>query len=183
MEEKSSTRVTLIPVGKKGRDFFKRQDLEMAGEFLDISRSIGLPLAREIAAKALERLGTGQAQATYVIYSRFISALNQKPEVFRLFPIPPAPPEEMPAVEYLYEPSREAVIRKFIPLYTDIVMNQALWESTASEQGSRMTAMDTATKNAGELIEQLNLYYNKARQAAITKELIEVVSGADALEG
>jgi F-type H+-transporting ATPase subunit gamma len=183
MEEKASTSVTLISVGKKGRDYFHRRDVEMAAEFLDISRSIGLPLAREIAAKALERLRAGQAQATYVIYSRFISALNQKPEVFRLFPVPPAPPEEIPPVEYLYEPNRDALIRKLIPLYTDIVMNQVLWESTASEHGSRMTAMDTATKNAGELIEQLNLFYNKARQAAITKELIEVVSGADALEG
>jgi len=183
IEERPSDRVTLIPVGKKGRDFFQRQGLEMAAEFVDFSRSIGLSLSREIAARALDRLESGEAQATYVIFSHFKSALTQEPQLFRLFPIPPAPPEDIPPVEYLYEPSRGEMIRRLIPLYTDIVMNQALWESNASEHGARMTAMDTATKNAGELIEKLNLYYNRARQAAITKELIEVVSGADALEG
>ncbi len=183
IEERSSSKVTLIAVGKKGRDFFHRLDTPMAAEHVDVSRSLGLPLAREVAAGALERLEQGEADATYVIYSHFISVINQEPVVIKLFPIPPAEEEDMPPVQYLSEPSREELIERFIPMYTDIVLHHALWESAASEQGARMSAMDSATRNAGELIDKLTLYYNRARQAAITKELIEVVSGADALEG
>ncbi len=183
MGQHKDAAVTLLPVGKKGRDHFLHRNVAMGQEFIDISRSIGLPLARKVAKAALDRLAGGQADATYIIYSRFLSVLNQQPVVFKLLPIPPAGPDEAPAVEYLYEPSREALIERLVPLYTDIMLYQSLVETTASEFGARMRAMDTATKNATELIGKLTLFYNRARQATITKELIEVVSGADALEG
>ncbi len=182
MEERPQ-KVTLIAVGKKGRDFFHRLDTPLGGEFVDFSRSVGLPMAHRVAARALERIQNGEADATYLLYSTFHSIMHQQPVVVQLFPIPPAPPEEAPLVEYLYEPSRTNLIQRLVPLYTDIMAYQAILETTASEHGARMSAMDAATKNAGELTDKLTLYYNRARQAAITKELIEVVSGADALEG
>jgi F-type H+-transporting ATPase subunit gamma len=175
--------VTLIPIGKKGRDHFSRLGHTFGGEFVDISRRVGFPLAKEIAALALSRIESGEAHSTFIIHSQFISVLNQVPTVTQLFPIPPEPPADPLAPEFIYEPAREQLIAKLVPLYSDILVYQALLESTASEYGSRMSAMDTATKNAKDLIGRLTLYYNRARQAAITKELIEVVSGADALEG
>jgi F-type H+-transporting ATPase subunit gamma len=183
IEERHPAQVNLIAVGKKGRDFFHRRGVPQAADFIDISRAIGLPLARKIAATALDRLESGASDATYVIYSRFISVLNQQPTVTKVFPIAPGEGFEAPSVEYLYEPSRTALIEKMVPLYTDITLLQGLLETTASEHGSRMSAMETASKNAGEIIGRLTLFYNRARQASITKELIEVVSGADALEG
>lgn len=182
IENHPSSTVNLIAVGKKGRDFFHHLKVSLAGEYIDISRSIGLPLARQMAANALDRFKSGQADSTYIIYSRFFSVVNQKPTLIKLFPIPPADVDETPSVQYLYEPSRADLIDCMVPLYTDINLYQSLLETAASEHGARMSAMDTATKNAGELIGKLTLYYNRARQAAITKELIEVVSGADALE-
>ncbi len=174
---------TLIPIGKKGRDHFARLGHAFGGEFVDVSRRIGFPLAKEIGSLALSRIESGAAHATFIIHSQFISVLNQVPTVTQLFPIPPQPPADPLAPEFIYEPTRRRLIEKLVPLYSDIVIYQALLESTASEYGSRMTAMDTATKNAKDLIGRLTLHYNRARQAAITKELIEVVSGADALEG
>jgi F-type H+-transporting ATPase subunit gamma len=183
VEERPGVAVTVIAVGKKGRDFCHRRGLPLAGEFIDISRSIGLSLAREVAALALRRLQSGEADATYVVYSRFVSVITQKPEERRLFPVASDDPGQEPAADYLYEPGRDDLVRRLVPLYADIALFQAMAETSASEYGARMSAMDTATKNAGELIARLTLYYNRARQAAITKELIEVVSGADALEG
>ncbi len=183
MEERPAASVTLIPVGKKGRDFFHHGGYEFGGEFTDISRAIGLPLAKRVAAAAVERIQAGASDATYVIYSQFKSALTQRPVEFKLFPVPVAPSEEAAQNEYLYEPSKTEIIGRIVPLYTNIMIYQSLLETTASEHGARMSAMDTATKNAQELIGRLTLYYNRARQATITKELIEVVSGADALEG
>jgi F-type H+-transporting ATPase subunit gamma len=183
IEDHPEAEVTVIPVGKKGRDYCLRRGLPLGGEFTDISRRIGLPLAREVAARALERIEAGEADATYVVYSRFVSILTQKPLELRLFPVEADEQQEAPSAEHLYEPGRAELIDRLIPLYTDIALFQALAETSASEYGARMSAMDTATKNAGELIARLTLFYNRARQAAITKELIEVVSGADALEG
>lgn len=182
MDDHADAKINILAIGKKGRDFFHRLDIPMAVEYHDISRSIGLPLAKEVAAAALERIRSGQADATYLIYSQFYTVLNQKPAVVRLFPIITADPADLPPVQYLYEPSREDLINRLVPLYTDMMIFQSLLETAASEHGARMSAMDTATKNAGELIGKLTLYYNRARQAAITKELIEVVSGSDALE-
>ena len=174
---------TLIPVGKKGRDFFHRLGREFPAEWVDFSRSVGLSLAREIAAAALSRIEAGETDATCIIYSRFVSVLTQVPTVIQLFPIPAEPSADTEGPAYLYEPTRTAMIERLVPLYTDMVVYQSLLETLASEYGARMSAMDTATKNAKDLIGRLTLFYNRARQAAITKELIEVVSGADALEG
>jgi F-type H+-transporting ATPase subunit gamma len=181
--EEHQGRVTLIPVGKKARDFAHRTGVPLGGEFTDITRSVGLPQAQRIAALLLRRIRSGEADTTTLINSRFVSVLTQIPTVNVLFPIRPAESDRVPEIEYLYEPSREALVEALVPLYTDTMVYQALVETVASEHGARMNAMETATKNAGELIARLTLYYNRARQAAITKELIEVVSGADALEG
>ncbi len=122
--------------------------------------------------------------AVYLVYNEFKSAITQKVVVEPLLPIAPAPePEDATSVDFIYEPSKRALLDRLLPMYVEIEVFRALLESVASEHGARMTAMDSATKNASEMIDRLTLQYNRARQAAITKELMEIIGGAEALKG
>jgi F-type H+-transporting ATPase subunit gamma len=120
----------------------------------------------------------------YLLYSEFRSAIQQRVILEKILPVTPSSPPEIgrAAVEYLYEPSESEILDKLLPMYVEVQVYRALLESLASEYGARMTAMENATNNAAEMIEKLTLVYNKARQGAITKELIEIVSGAEALK-
>lgn len=125
-----------------------------------------------------------ELDAVYLVYNEFKSAITQKVTVEPLLPIAPAPmAEDETTVDFIYEPSKRALLDRLLPMYVEIELYRALLESVASEHGARMTAMDSATKNASEMIDRLTLQYNRARQAAITKELMEIIGGAEALKG
>jgi len=138
--------------------------------------------AAEIGKEIVDSYIKESFDETYLIYSEFKSALSQQPVLQRLLPIePPAEVEE--TTEYIYEPSQEAILADILPKYIEMQIFKALLETSASEHGARMAAMDSATKNAKEMIEGLTLRYNRLRQAAITKELMEIIGGAEALKG
>ncbi|MBI5875530.1 MAG: F0F1 ATP synthase subunit gamma, partial [Deltaproteobacteria bacterium] len=138
--------------------------------------------AAEIAKEIVDSYIKETFDETYLIYSEFKSALSQKPVIQKLLPIEPLKEAEAGA-EHIYEPSQEAILADILPKYIEVQIFRALLESAASEHGARMAAMDSATKNAKEMIDGLTLKYNRLRQAAITKELMEIIGGAEALKG
>src|SRR5262249_33482139 len=139
-------------------------------------------MAAELAAELTRRFIGEETDSVYLVYSRFRSAISQAPTVVQLLPVAP-PTSEAPPVEYIFEPPRPESLARLLPRYIEALVTQALLEAIASEHGARMTAMDNATGNASEMIDRLTLSMNRARQATITKELMEIVSGAEALKG
>lgn len=170
-------------VGRKGRDFFRRRGMPTRFELVGIFNDVRFAHAQEIARDAIEAFISGEVDAVDLVYNEFKSAIQQRPVVERVLPIPRIPEEEVPAgrIDYLYEPEPEKIFDTLLPNYVAFDVFHALLESVAAEHGARMTAMDSASKNAAEVIEGLTLHMNKVRQAAITREIIEVVSGAQAL--
>jgi F-type H+-transporting ATPase subunit gamma len=177
--------VALALIGRKGRDFFVRRKMDVRYEAVNVFQQIKLSHAHDLAAFAIEQFTEGKVSSVYLLYNEFKSVMNQRVVVERLLPIPRLTPEnggvEGPLVDYLYEPSADEILRTIVPRHVEIQMYRALLESAASEHAARMTAMDAATRNAQEMVDKLSLYMNKVRQAAITREIIEVVSGAQAL--
>ncbi|GAF25606.1 F0F1-type ATP synthase, gamma subunit [Moorella thermoacetica Y72] len=171
----------LVAVGRKGRDFFRRRPVEIVKSFTDIGDNPDLIQARELARQLMTMYLEGTLDEVNLIYTRFYSAIRQVPMVERLLPIA-TPREKKDTGDYIYEPSPEAVLRVLLPRYCEIKVYRALLEAKASEHGARMTAMDNATKNAAEMIDKFTLSFNRARQAAITNEILEIVAGADALK-
>jgi len=172
-------------VGKRGRDFFRRRHPRCRRDWIDVFRDVNFPLAQEIAGDLMDRFTGGDVDAVYVLYNRFKSAMSQVPTIAKLLPIE-APESEDGAndeagEDYIYEPAAAALLDTLLPKSVEMQVYQAMLESCAAEHAARMTAMDSATRNAGELIEKLTLHMNRVRQAAITTEIIEVVSGAAAL--
>ena len=178
--------VTLLPVGKKALDFWKRRRWPLAPKtYPGIFSRVELAHAREIAQYLATELIENRIDAAYMVYNEFKSVLSQIVRVERFLPILSAEAAKEPSaapIEYIYEPDPETILARLLPRYLEFVIFRALLESAAAEYGARMTAMDSASKNAGEIIDSLTLTYNRARQARITKELIEIVSGAAALE-
>lgn len=179
-------------VGRKAAEHFKRAGIALAGERTNHPRLASIGLARGLAQQILAAYRADEVSAAGVVYSRFQSALAQRPAYERLLPIPPpevkegaGPAAEEPAAqeltEYLFEPSREQLVPLVLRIYLESAVFHALLEAEASEQGARMTAMDNATRNAGDMIKRLTLVYNRSRQANITRELIEIISGAEAV--
>jgi len=177
--------IHLVVAGKKARDFLKRRPWPIIEEYLDTFRGVGRPLAEKITAGVTERFIGGDSDEVYVVFNEFISVIQQRVVFQQLLPLqPPAEDEEIELPpDYIFEPDLDTLARQLFPELVVSQIYRSLLESSASEHGARMAAMDAATRNAGELIDKLTLTYNRARQAAITKELIEVVSGADALAG
>jgi F-type H+-transporting ATPase subunit gamma len=178
--------VTLRLVGRKGNEYFKRRDATI-GSYLPSGQQGGpLVLSREIANFVVTDFLEEKVDRVYLIYSEFKSAMSQKPVVSQLLPLKPRPLAEgevQRAGDFIYEPSKEELLEHLLPLYIQNGLYRAALESVASELGARMSAMDSATRNAGEMIDRLTLQYNRARQAAITKELLEIIGGAEALKG
>ncbi|KUK12095.1 MAG: ATP synthase gamma chain [Moorella sp. 60_41] len=172
----------LITIGRKGRDYFRRRPVEILEEYTNLGDAPDPALARRIARRLMQLFLDGAVDEVYLIYSRFYSALRQLPRVDKLLPITPPPGEKKEAQEYIYEPGQKEVLGALLPRYCEIQVYRALLEAKASEHGARMTAMDHATENAAEMIEKLTLSFNRARQAAITGEILEVVAGAEALQ-
>jgi len=179
--------VALGLVGRKGRDFFARRGFEVRFEHVNIFQRLSYNDAQAIARAAIEDFTSHAVDQVYVVYNEFKSVLQQRVVIERILPIPrleeePAETEEAIAqVDYLYEPGPDAIFTDLLPRHVEIQIWRALLESNAAFFAAQMMAMDTATKNYAEMIDQLTLYMNKLRQAAITREIIEVVSGAQAL--
>jgi F-type H+-transporting ATPase subunit gamma len=168
-------------VGRKGRDHFARRH-ELSRQWTDVFRIVEFATAKAIADDIMERFVRDEVDAFFLVYNEFKSAIQCRPVVQQLLPIERAELEGGGAPEdYIYEPSAQALFDAILPHYVETQVFHAMLESVAAEQAARMTAMDSATKNAGELIENLTLTMNRVRQASITTEIIEVVSGAEAL--
>lgn len=188
--------VQLALIGRKGRDYFRIRKAPVHRVFEGVWDGLSVETAERIARKILKPFIRGEVDALYLVYNEFKSAMTQKVVVEPLFPVPaialvdgePDPHDEHKLLadglqnEFLFEPNREVLLDRLVPMYVQITILRALYESMASELGARMTAMDAATKNASEMISKLTLQYNRARQAAITTEILEIIGGAEALQ-
>lgn len=182
--ERRGQPVLLALVGRKGRDFFRRRGFEPVYERVNLFTRLGFGDAQAIARAVMEEFARDRVASVHLVYNEFKSVLRQRVIVEPLLPIPRVDLAEFdPAarVDYLYEPSPQKIFDELLPRHVEIQVYRALLESAAAEHAARMVAMDNATKNAVEMVDQLTLYMNKLRQAAITREIIEVVSGAEAL--
>ncbi|MDA8101318.1 MAG: ATP synthase F1 subunit gamma [Nitrospiraceae bacterium] len=171
-------------VGRKGRDFFRKRANYTLGQTWTDLGMIDYDKAAVIGKNIVERFTAGETDEVYLLYNEFKSVIQQKVTLEKLLPIEP-PAEADPfqtSVDYLYEPSAEAILSSILPKHVEVQVYRSLLESQASEMGARMTAMDSATRNAKDMIDRLTLKFNKQRQAAITKEISEIVGGAEALK-
>lgn len=190
--------VSIYTVGRKGREYLKRRGAPVVHDFAGIWEKLDIDSARFIANTILPPLVDAKVDAIYLVYAEFKSAMTQTVVVKPLLPIRrDAAPSDAgakggsaadvkggtPERDYIFEPNKGELLERLVPMYVEISLLRALLESMASELGARMTAMDAATKNAKEMIASLTLVYNRARQAAITKELMEIIGGAEALKG
>jgi F-type H+-transporting ATPase subunit gamma len=178
-------KISVVPVGKKSRDSLKRAGFEFAGEYINVLARVKFATAREIAALITELYAKEDVDAVYIAFSEFKTVMTAELKVEKLLPVEAvAESEETPAekqagqIDYIYEQLAEQLLGKLLPKYIETQILRAMLESSAAEYAARMTAMEAATKNAGEVIEARTLHMNKVRQAAITKEIIEIVSGA-----
>ena len=179
----SGKKLVTIPVGKKGRDALKKAGFQFAGEFVNVLARVEFKTAREIANLATKLYADGEVDAVYIIFSEFKTVMAPNLALEKLLPIEAvhdakAGGQDETQVDYIYEQPAEQLLGKLLPRYVETEILRAMLESSASEYAARMTAMESATKNAGEVIDALTLHMNKVRQAAITKEIIEIVSGA-----
>ncbi len=181
-QRREAKELEVITLGRKGRDAMRKQPWKIVAEHVDVTSKANFSRAAEIAHEAMARYEAKEVDAVYIVFNEFKSVMTQLLTLEKLLPIEPAPAEGESAgsvpVEYLYEQPAAQLFARLLPRYVEAQVYRALAESSASEHAARMTAMDSATNNARELIDKLTLYMNKVRQAAITREIIEVVSGA-----
>jgi len=204
LRERRQQTLAVIAIGKKGRDALRKRKWSLAAEYINVTTRVEFSQAKEIAARVIEPYAAGEVDAVYAVYNEFKTVLTQKLTLRKLLPIElapleaaaaeqapqqasdhaaaspgaPPPPTEAYPVDYIYEQPAAEIFGRLLPRYVETQVFAAMLESSASEHAARMTAMDSATNNAAELIEHLTLHMNKVRQAAITKEILEVVSGA-----
>jgi F-type H+-transporting ATPase subunit gamma len=178
--------IVLFAVGRKARDFFRRRRVEMRKEYVNLLGSLSYGDAGRLSKDLVDGFLAGDFDEVRLVFNEFRSAISQAVRFERLFPIAierKDPEEKGTEIDYLYEPSREAILAALLPKYVETQIFRVLLESVAGEYGARMTAMDSATNNAVDMIARLTLQMNRARQAAITKELMEIIGGAEALKG
>ncbi len=180
---KEGFEVSVSVVGRKARDYFRRRGIQPRKVWTGLSGKVTFSGAQEIAQDVMESYINETFDELYLIYNEFRTVVSQKVVQKRLLPLaPPEQKEEGTMAEFLFEPSEEELFRRLLPKSVEILVYRALLESQASEEAARMTAMENATKNAEEMIDRLTLEFNKARQASITKELMDIVGGAEALK-
>lgn len=173
----------LMVIGRKGKEYLRARGMALAKVYENIVGSISYSTAALLGQEIVAAYEAETYDAVYLVYNAFRSAISQDVTVSKLLPIIPRQVEEETHVaEYLYEPSRTEVLGQLLPKHVEVQIFRALLESVASEHGARMSAMDSASKNASEMIGKLTLVYNRARQAAITKELMEIISGAETIK-
>jgi F-type H+-transporting ATPase subunit gamma len=179
LEENQERQVSLIAVGRKGRDHFRRRPVKLAGEYVGVFSRLQFSHAQEVARLIIDQYTQQAADAVDFLYNEFKSILTQRVRVERYLPIKPLEPARGEAlIDYIYEQTPAEIFSALLPRYVEIEVYRALLESQAAELAAKMTAMDTATNNAAEMIDTLTLHLNRVRQAGITREIIEVVSGA-----
>ncbi|GIP60160.1 ATP synthase F1 subunit gamma [Paenibacillus sp. FSL W8-0186] len=179
-KHQSQSEYGLFVIGRKGRDYFNRRGLPVLKDVVELSDSPNFADIKSLAYAAVQGFEEEQFDEVYICYNKFINAMSQLPTVDRLLPFDSVETNG-PTAEYEYEPSPEAVLEVLLPKYAETLIFGALLEGKASELGAKMTAMGSATKNATKMINELTLTYNRARQAAITQEITEIVAGANAL--
>ncbi len=191
---KNFERVQLTTIGRKGNDFFRKRGSDVRKDYPGLVSKVTYRAAADIAEETAARFIAGEVDVVYLAYNEFVSAIAQKPTVLQLLPFDAAPaakpaaaasaapPPATAMVDFKYEPGRQAVLDKIVPQALSIKLYRSLLESVAAEHGARMSAMENATSNASDMIGKLTLFYNRTRQAVITKELMEIVSGAEALK-
>ena len=174
---------SLTTIGKKGRDYFKKKTFPITASHTGLYGTIDFSFVDKMAKGYMDRYLAGEVDEVYMLFSRFLGMAKQDPTLVRLIPIEPPAKKEggREAAEYLYEPSGEQLLVELLPKHLSVQIYNAFLQQETSEHAARMAAMDNATKNCSELVENLTLVYNKARQAAITKELMDIVGGAEAL--
>jgi F-type H+-transporting ATPase subunit gamma len=177
--------VSISAVGRKAKDFLKRRNIPLRNSWTGISGRISYANAQEIAADIIEAYINETVDEVIVIYNEFKSVIAQRVVIERLLPLAPieTTEETLPVYNIIYEPSKQEIFTSLVPKNVEIQIFRALLESQASEEAARMTAMENATKSANEMISKLSLQYNKARQASITKELMDIVGGVEAMKG
>jgi F-type H+-transporting ATPase subunit gamma len=186
-KEAAGVGVSFATLGRKGRDYLTRRKADIAHDFVRIYDGLDLDKARLVTKWLVPRYEKGEYDAVYLVYNEFKSAITQKVTLEPLLPLPPpssgvAAAEKIGPSDFIYEPNQRALLERLVPMYVEISIYRALLESQASFFGAQMTAMDAATRNAKEMIARYTLIYNRARQAAITKELMEIIGGAEALK-
>ncbi len=179
LSEHKDAQVELELLGRKGRDYYRRRNVAISGEHVGLFQKALYEDVAPIARKVIERYRAAEIDAVYILYNEFKSVVSQKVTVARVLPV--ELPEQAHEIDYIYEQPPERMLDPLLARYVEIALHHAVLESAAAEHGARMTAMDAATTNATEMIEKLTLYMNRVRQASITREIIEVVSGASAL--
>lgn len=182
LRSEAGKNATIVCCGRRGYDYFRRHYADRITAF-HINQPFTIELARQVAGEAARRFSEGEVGAVYLVSSRFKSAISQAPQLQRLLPLERAEESAEGAVDYVYEPEAAALLGTLLARYVDTKIFQAFLEANASEHGARMTAMDSATRNASEMIGRLTLQMNRARQATITTELMEIVGSAEALKG
>lgn len=184
-EQNSKGNVEILPIGKKVFEFYRRRELKMQSQFSTLYSNLNFDEARKVAEFAMEGFVNGTYDKVVVVYNEFKNVATQIIQAQQLLPLPKAEvtgeSKKKTQVDYIYEPSKEEIVKELIPKSIKIQLYKALLDSNAAEHGARMTAMDKATENAGELLKDLKLMYNRTRQAAITTEILEIVAGAEAL--
>jgi F-type H+-transporting ATPase subunit gamma len=179
-ERPSASQVSFVLIGRKGRDFFRKRSVTITGEHINLAAKVRFEETAAIATQAMGLFRDDQIDAVYLLYNEFKSVASQKVTLSRV--LPAELPEQGTPMDYIYEDPPAEMLDVLLPKYVEMEFYRALLESAAAEHAARMTAMDAATSNASDMIDKLTLYMNRVRQASITKEIIEVVSGAAAAE-
>lgn len=175
--------VAIINVGRKGNDYFRRRKVEIVDRFVNVMNSVSYDLAGQVVSIATEKFTSGEYDEVYLLYNSFRTAVTQILTLRKLLPVSGEGEEVKRRREYLYEPSEDELLSAILPRYVQVQIYTGMLDSVASEHGARMTAMEAATTNAEEMINKLTLKLNRLRQESITTELMEIVSGAEALKG
>lgn len=175
--------VTILPLGKKGYEFFTKRNYKVNDQHWNIFQSLSFDKVSDVATQIMTAFEKGQYDKVEIVYNEFKNVATQILRTEQFLPIlPPQQSGKVSEVDYIYQPNREEILSGLIPQSLKVQLYKAVLDSNASENGARMTAMDKATENAGELLKELKLTYNRTRQAAITKEILEIVAGAEALK-
>jgi F-type H+-transporting ATPase subunit gamma len=180
VNEHKDAQLSFELIGRKGRDYFRKRGEQIHGEHLDMMRALNVEYANKIADSVIERFANGEVDAVYLFVNEFKSVMAPTLAETRLLPM--EVPKSQGAVDYIYEQKPEELLGTLLPRYVRLQVYRALLESVAAEHAARMTAMDAASSNASDVIDKLTLYMNRVRQASITREIIEIVSGAAALD-
>jgi F-type H+-transporting ATPase subunit gamma len=179
-EDKAGKKWEVEAVGKKARDYFRRRGFTIAGELFNATKAPKYADAAAIGRKVVERYSKGEVDSVYLIYNEFKSVMSANLDIVQLLPVPL--PQQQTSGDYIFEQPADDLLATLLPRYVEVAIYRAILESAAAEHAARMTAMDSASSNAADVIERLTLYMNRVRQASITREIIEVVSGASALD-